>query len=181
MTPASTASPPLAVVWWLSNNFVAANTAAMAKALKSSAASLALGAAALMPCAGRFDMAFLLGGFGAWLLGWSSLRLPTWLPRAPHAPPGSVSRVRSAMIEMELDHDTGAMDGACWPARSRAGASPRSTRRRCSASTRECRTTDPDGVRLLEAYLDRRFPGWREHAERDADRGAGRSPRSRAR
>jgi DnaJ-domain-containing protein 1 len=31
---------------------------------------------------------------------------------------------------------------------------------------------DPDGARLLETYLDRRFPGWRAAAEADPD-GAG--------
>jgi DnaJ-domain-containing protein 1 len=29
----------------------------------------------------------------------------------------------------------------------------------------ECRASDPDGLRLLEAYFDRRFPRWREDAE----------------
>ena len=58
---------------------------------------------------GRIDMALLLGGVGAWLLGWSGF---SSRPRQRTAKtPGAVSRVRSAMIEMELDHDTGAMDG----------------------------------------------------------------------
>jgi DnaJ-domain-containing protein 1 len=31
----------------------------------------------------------------------------------------------------------------------------------------ECRVSDQDGARLLEAYLDRRFPAWRKDAEPD--------------
>lgn len=34
-----------------------------------------------------------------------------------------------------------------------------------------CQRDDPDGARLLEAYLDRRFPGWR--AAGDANQNAG--------
>ena len=101
----------VAFVWWLSNKFVGANTAAMAKAAKIVGGVLALGAAALLGVRGRFDMAFMLAGVAAWLLGWSSFALPNFF-RGSRKTPGSVSRVRSAMIEMELDHDTGAMDGS---------------------------------------------------------------------
>jgi DnaJ-domain-containing protein 1 len=31
----------------------------------------------------------------------------------------------------------------------------------------ECHANDPDGVRLLEAYLDRRFPDWRTADQND--------------
>jgi hypothetical protein len=41
---------------------------------------------------------------------------------------------------------------------------------------REGLATDPDGARLLEAYLDRRAPGWREDADRHRDPGQGRAP-----
>jgi len=41
-----------------------------------------------------------------------------------------------------------------------------------------CRQADPDGLRLLEAYLDRRFPGRRETAQEDAHPGP--SPRAPA-
>ena len=36
---------------------------------------------------------------------------------------------------------------------------------------RECLAQDPEGTRLLEAYLDRRSPGWREDAQRNGDTG----------
>ena len=40
-----------------------------------------------------------------------------------------------------------------------------------AALMRDCLTRDPDGARLLEAYLDRRSPGWREDAQRNGDTG----------
>ncbi|HEY8381712.1 MAG TPA: DnaJ domain-containing protein [Microvirga sp.] len=169
----------LAVVWWLSKVFARADTKALAKALKVVGGILALGGAGLMALRGRIDMAFLLGGVGAWLLGWSAFQLP-WLRIPGLGGPntkrkaGSVSRVRSAMVEMELDHDSGTMTGSVlagtFAGRRLDELDPPALQRLHD----ECRASDPDGMRLLEAYLDRRFAGWREHAERDAD------PRSRA-
>ena len=153
----------VALVWWLSNKFAQTNTAAVAKAMKVVGGILALGAAVVLGLRGRFDMALLLGSAAGWLLGWSALRLPGF-PQRTKPTPGNVSRVRTAMIEMELDHDSGNMDGSVL-----AGAL--AGRRLDSLDEallqqlhQECATADPEGVRLLEAYFDRRFPRWRENA-----------------
>ena len=42
------------------------------------------------------------------------------------------------------------------------------TRDECLALYDDCRRDDPEGARLLETYLDRRFAGWRQ-----ADEGEG--------
>ena len=156
----------VALVWWLSQKFTTANAAALAKALRVVGGVLAFGAAALLALRGRIDMALLLGAIGAWLLGWSAFQFP-WARASAKRTPGSVSRVRSVMIEMELDHDSGAMNGSVL-AGSLAGRrlddlDEQSLKRLLA----ECRLSDPDGVRLLEAYLDRRFPAWRKDAEPD--------------
>ena len=91
-------------LWWLSPVFARADVRAVAKAGKMIAGILSLGAAVLLGARGRIDMALLLGGIGASLLGWSRMRLPGGGSRTP-----GVSRVRSALIEMELDHGTCAM------------------------------------------------------------------------
>ena len=66
---------------------------------------------------------------------------------------------------MTLDHDTGEMEG-CVLAGGFEGQRLRSMdEARLQDLLAECRVSDPDGVRLLEAYLDRRFPHWREHAQ----------------
>ena len=160
----------LVALWWLSKTFATTNPTALAKALRLVGGVLALGVAALRTLRGRIDMAFLLGGAGAWLLGWNGLPIPGFGSRTAKRP-GAVSRVRSAMIEMELDHDSGDMDGTVL-----AGA--KAGRKLASLSELElkllydeCVTSDGDGVRLLEAYLDRRFAGWRKDADRDGDAG----------
>ena len=167
----------LAAFWWLSQLFARGNPAALAKGLRLTGGVASLAGAGLMLFRGRIDMAFLLGGVAAWLFGWSGLAS---LKRRMAKTPGAVSRVRSAMIEMELDHDTGAMNGTVL-AGSLAGRSLDSLDEAALRRLyQECAAADADGVRLLEAYFDRRFPGWREHGDRDADPGAGARPQTGA-
>jgi hypothetical protein len=159
------------LVWWVSKLFAGANPAAMAKAFKLVGGIASVAGAALMLARGRTDMALLLGGVAAWLFGWRQFGLPGFMRRTAKTP-GAVSRVRSAMIEMELDHDSGAMRGTVL-AGSFAGrpldSLPEGALRQLYG---ECARSDADGVRLLEAYLDRRFPRWREDGHHDADAGA---------
>ncbi|ACA16716.1 heat shock protein DnaJ domain protein [Methylobacterium sp. 4-46] len=158
-------------LWWLGRNASTANPATLAKLLRRLGGLLALAAAALLFLRGRFDAAILLGLFGGSLLGWRQMpALPFGLggAAAPRAA-GTASRVRSATVEMELDHDTGALRG-------RVLTGPLAGRDLDTLGLPDLRSLlaaaragDPEGEKLLEAYLDRRFAGWREDAERDAD------------
>jgi hypothetical protein len=158
----------VALLWWLAKAYTRTDTKTLAKSLKVLAGVAALGAAVLLGVKGRFDMALLLGGFGAWALGWNALNLPgPW--RKFQQATGRFSRIRSAMIEMEIDHATGAVEGGilvgAFAGRRLSSLDPESLRRLYD----ECCAHDPQGVPLLEAYLDRRFSGWRENAQGDRD------------
>jgi len=80
--------------------------------------------------------------------------------------PGQASSVASAYIAMRLDHDTGAMEGEVL-------AGTFAGRNLADLDESELRAllveaaADPDSVALLEAYLDRRIPGWREDLKDD--------------
>jgi len=80
-----------------------------------------------------------------------------------------VSEVRSATIAMRLDRDTGAMTGAVLAGPYAGRALDDLPRGDAIAVWRYCRSDDPQGAALVEAYLDRRFPGWREATQRDGD------------
>lgn len=75
---------------------------------------------------------------------------------------GRVSEVETAMLRMTLDHDSGTMSGTI-----RRG--PHQGRRlgelasgELLALWRECRAEDEASAKLLEAYLDRTMPDWRQ-------------------
>jgi hypothetical protein len=84
-----------------------------------------------------------------------------------------MSRVRSAFVEMELDHDTGAMRG-----RILAGRYEGVTLDALDVATVAgfLPEIDEESRALLMAYLDRRQPRWRDNAKSDADTGQGRPP-----
>ena len=169
----------VAILWWFLSSFTQANTATIAKIIRVAGGTLLLGAAGLLGLRGRIELAILLGGCGLWLLGWSALSIPG-LGAATHRSSGSTSRVRSALIEMELDHDTGEMDGtvlAGFFAGRRLSSFDEAGLQQLLA---ECRAGDPDGVRLLDAYLDRRFPHWRDRDHASEQTQADDKPRSGA-
>ena len=77
------------------------------------------------------------------------------------------------MIEMELDHDSGKMRGTVLAGPDEGKSLDAMTRPQCEALYALCCTDDPDGARLMEAYLDRRFPGWRPAAQAHNSSGRG--------
>src|SRR5690606_103222 len=116
---------------------------------------------------GRLDIAIPLGLFGAGLLGWGPLA-STGVFQRTHKSPGQASRVRAAFVEMELDHDSGQMRG-----RVIAGRYQGATLDDLDVTTllELLAEFDDESRALLAAYLDRREPRWREHAQGDASTG----------
>jgi hypothetical protein len=163
--------------YYLIRIFARTPPAQLARMVKQAGGVATLLLAGLLLVRGRIDFALAVGGVGLWLLGLGAP--PGWLDqfRTMGAPRPSVSKVRSGAIQMELDHDTGVMDGDVL-------AGPFEGRRLSALADAEllellraCRQSDPEGARLLEAYLDRRAPGWSAADKADAD--GGRSGRGR--
>ena len=85
---------------------------------------------------------------------------------------GHRSTVRSADLEMELDHDSGEMDGTILSgAREGALLSSLNEEELLDFYTEVC--SDPDSAALLESYLDRYHANWQERAsQEDFNRGS---------
>ena len=86
---------------------------------------------------------------------------------------GRSSIARSAMVEMRLDHSSGAMTGTILSGAYGGRAVETLSRPELIALRQELARDDPDGVSLLEAYLDRRFAGWREADQGERQRRGG--------
>ena len=154
-------------------SFVRANPADLARGLKTAAGLALLAVAALFGITGRLVIAVPLAGFGLSLIGFSGL-FGLGRSRGKSAPsPGQTSRVRSALVEMELDHDSGQMRGQVL-------AGPFAGHWLDDLSQEDLKrlwmdaAADPQSQALVEAYLDRRLPGWRVDFQADgADRHGG--------
>ncbi|MGJ4944660.1 DnaJ domain-containing protein [Bradyrhizobium sp. HKCCYLS1011] len=159
--------------------FRAANPAALARAIKLVGGILCLAVAAFTGIRGEFVVAIPIGLFGAGLLGWTPSGLggfgSLFGMGASRSAGSNSSRVRSQFIEMMLDHDSGQLAG-------RFVAGPHAGRSLDDFDLPQLAaiipTLDVDSVALLEGYLDRRFPAWRQHAERDTAAGQGRAASS---
>ncbi len=165
------------LVWWLAKSYTAANPAKLASVLKKVGGAGLLALAALLAFRGRLDAALALGGVGTWLLGWKSFVPPFMRPdAAPTA--GAVSRVRSVLIEMTLDHDSGALKGTVLGGPHAGRDLDALSEAQIEELLQLCAQSDPDGLRLLEPYLDRRFPGRRETADAYSDARRAQGPRA---
>jgi hypothetical protein len=163
------------ILYSLLQGFRAANPAVLVRAAKIAGGIACLAAAAFTGAKGELAAAIPLGLFGAGLLGWTPampLFRPwtglSWGGRTKSA--GQASRVRSAFLDMTLDHDSGELRGAIV-AGTHAGRSLDEFDLGQLAAL--IPSFDPESCALLESYLDRRFPGWRQNAQGAGTRGQG--------
>ena len=100
----------LILLLWAVNAFSKADPKQAARLLRYIGGGAALLFAAFLLFRGEIGLAIPVGAVGLGLLGWLSLWPASFGGRTQKSP-GQVSRVRSAFLEMELDHDSGAMRG----------------------------------------------------------------------
>jgi DnaJ-like protein len=163
----------LAILLWAAQKYLQADPRKLAAVLKLSGGIALLGFAAFLALRGQIGVAAPLAAVGLGLLGWLPFG-PAGFGARTQKSAGQVSRVRSAFLEMELDHDTGAMRGVIL-------AGPREGTRLEALDVETLvglmSEVDDESRSLLAAYLDRRDAGWREHAQADAAAGRGGAPR----
>lgn len=147
----------------------------LARLIKMGGGVVTLAFAAFIGVRGEIAVAIPIGIFGAGLLGWSPFGATlgsawsNWTGGGRKSN-GQKSEVRSKFVEMTLDHDTGVLEG-------RLTSGPEAGRVLDDFTLNQllalARGFDNESWALLESYLDRRFPGWREHAHDAAAGGRG--------
>jgi DnaJ domain len=137
--------------------FLNASPAALAIGLKRTAGLTLLALALGLLLLRQVWLALPLAGFGLAILMSARRTRPT---------AGRTSTVRSAGLEMTLDHDTGAMDGDVLAGRHEGRRLSDLTLAELLEVAGDVRQ-DPESLRLLEGYLDRVHPGWRDDVEAD--------------
>ena len=158
----------LILLLWAVNAFSKADPKQAARLLRAMGGGGALIFAAFLLFRGEIGPAITVGAVGLGLLGWITLWPASWTGRTRKSR-GQVSRVRTAFLEMELDHDSGAMHGRVLAGRHQGAELDALDPPTLLGLFSEI---DADSGDLLAAYLDRRQPGWREHAQGDAAAGS---------
>jgi DnaJ-domain-containing protein 1 len=159
----------LLLLLWAAGAFIKSDPTQVARVLRWIGGGVSLLLAGFLLFRGQIGIAIPLGAFGLGLLGWTSLRPASFGARTQRSA-GQTSRVRTAFLQMELDHDTGRMHGHVL-AGSYQGASLDALDQ--AALMKLLGEIDENSRDLLAAYLDRREPGWREHTQHDASASAG--------
>jgi len=157
----------------LGRAFVAADPRALVRTLRYLVGGGLLFISLILILAERWGLAVLLApvGISALLFG----RIGPIDLGGGRRQAGSRSTVRSAFLEMTLDHDSGALTG-------RIMAGPYAGQSLDAFDLPQLAamipSLDSESVALLESYLDRRFPAWRQDAQGNAAGGQRRAASS---
>jgi len=166
----------LIFVLWVANAYARSNPAQLALLLRRTLGGGCILFAGFLSLRGALPIAVPLFIAGLALLG---VRNPlSGLGFPGSRTPGQRSSVRTNLLAMDLDHDTGAMDGEVL--------SGEFAGRRLSALDlpsllrlrEECRLAGDQSQTLLEAYLDRAHPAWHRTGEKDEGRAEARTTSS---
>jgi hypothetical protein len=128
---------------------------------------------------GALPIAIPLAAFALALVSGGSMRSLGGMFGSAQKSPGQASHVATERLEMELDHDSGYMDGKCLAGRFAGRALSSLSDREAIELYQEFAADRLKEASLMEAYLDWRVEGWRDRAEDEG--GATGARRRRAR
>lgn len=161
---------------WAGNKLSRIPAARIAKGARFGGVAVLVGLAGLLLLTGRFHMVSQVLA-----LAGQAMRARTAFKRAPgfedvdmaSAKAGGGPKINTAYLSMQLDEQTGSISGSFLngPMQGRnLGDLPVET----LVGSLSGMSDDPESIRLMEAYLDRAFPRWREdHHEAAGARSAG--------
>jgi hypothetical protein len=139
------------------------------KLLRRVGIGLLIAAVLVLIVTGRFGLALAAAAF---LLPWAMRALGTagaaYRPfetgRGPGASGTGASSIRTPFLHMSLDHATGTLDGEIVGGTHAGRRLSDLDQRSLIGLLGRYRLEDPQSAQLLEAYLDRGFPDWRQEA-----------------
>jgi DnaJ domain len=155
--------------------FARLSPAVAARLVRQGGGVLGLIGALLLVLRGSLGLASLVASLAFGFAGWGKLQnfASNFVRGGVGGAAGRKSSARSAMVAMHLDHATGELGGIVLSGPFQGRALEILTRSDCLSLYQSALREDPDGARLLETYLDRRFAGWREAAQGESDAGRG--------
>jgi len=157
----------------VARGFTTANPATMARQLRFLGGIVLMAIGAVLTLRGRFDLG-MLAGFAGWGLlmgrgvlpwgsgGWGRSGTPT---------SRQGSRILTDHLDMELEHDTGAIRGQVLKGRFAGQDIETLSPAELAMLWQDYAFADPTSAQVLEAYLDRRHPTWRDDLSRQGDGG----------
>lgn len=163
----------LVLLYLMVRSFVTANPKAMANTIRRFGGLLLLMLAGFLSARGGLLVGIPLALYALTLFGRSfgwSLSGAGW-GRAGNAKKseGQKSEVKTAYLQMTLDHDTGAMDGLVLKGAFEGKELSRLSDRDLMELLVDIGSQDVQSGQLIEAFLDVERPGWRDQFKHDAD------------
>ncbi|MHA1158495.1 MAG: DnaJ domain-containing protein [Alphaproteobacteria bacterium] len=161
----------LGVLLLLARAYAGADPRSILRLLRFTVATVMIVTGGIMVFGGRWGLGLAIIAFG--LSAMATGRLGPLDLGGGARSAGSGSTVRTALLDMQLDHDTGELDGMVLAGPARGRRLSELDDAAVMSLFRLAARDDQESAALLAAYLDRRLPGWRENFEGDATAGAG--------
>ena len=154
----------LLILLLLTRAYTMANPQVLVRQLRIGAGVAVLAGAGVLVFRGAVGYAMSLAALGSWLL-WG-MGGPPWGAGSAQPSPGQSSRIETDHLEVELDHETGQIRGRVLKGFFAGRDLETLIPVEMAHLWQDCRFADPQSAQIIETYLDRVHPTWREDMAR---------------
>ncbi len=146
---------------WIIRKFARTPQAAVPGLMQKMGGVALIGFSGLLAMRGSMNIALPVFIFGIGLLG-KGAAFPNGFNWPPGRKSGQKSRVATSMLAMEMDHDSGGMEGEILAGPLKGRLLSKMADIELKSFHDQCRSAGDQSQSLLEAWLDRSKPEWRD-------------------